>query len=139
MSRTACVTVTLLGLAGLLACQSIYTVAPENATLELASLPDSIATGDTLEIEASAYLETGDLVPYGISVTLSTSLGRLCGREKGKLACGKGTPEGRASIRVETGDGVIRAILVGGGATGVASLKAVSGAASDTASVRIVP
>lgn len=139
MSRIVLIPVTLLGAAWLLACQTIYTVAPENATIQLASLPDSILSGDTLELEASVYLETGDLVPYDISVTLSTGLGRLCGREKGKLACGKGTPEGRASIRVETADGVVRAVLVGGGATGRATLTASSGSATDTASVRIVP
>ena len=133
-------TLLLLSVPTLCGCADIPAVAPENATLRLNRSSDSAHTNsDSIIVEATVDLETGDPVGYDAQVTFTTDLGGLCRLFKRGVACGLDSVTGLPSLTVSTSEGVAFAVLRGGGQLGQATLRAKSGDAHDSTSVTLVP
>ena len=103
-----------------LGCDSSDPVAPTGSILTISASPSSIASNGKSSITVVARKSTGFPVNPGTVVHFSTTLGTLSG-DRGST----------------DDDGVVRVTLSGNGAAGIATVTALTGAASD-ASVDVV-
>jgi len=120
-----------------LGCQ-VEAVAPERAVLTMAVEPADVATGgDSATVWAVIRLESGDLVPYGATVTFISSVGALCAATVPSAPCSNRVMELPPALKVVTEDGVAKVTFRSGTQAGPATVVAQSGSATDSVIIQM--
>src|SRR5687768_13142197 len=94
------------------ACDKAQLLAPTRSTITISAPTRVLASGGTTEITAYVIEEAGTPVQNGTTVRFTTTLGTI-------------DPE-----NAQTRNGLARAVFSAGGSSGIAEIRAISGAAS---------